>query len=141
MAKVRLENGDVDRCEELMKGLDRPEEITDMNYLQTLENNIHFSIVKKETKKEEVAKLKKKIKKRRKRYPKNFDPENPGPAPNPERWLPKQERKDFKKKKNYKTGRTQGATNVGKESLNTYTNTNTTSNLDVAKGKHRKHKR
>eukprot|EP00930_Biecheleria_cincta_P004629 TRINITY_DN105548_c0_g1_i1.p1 TRINITY_DN105548_c0_g1~~TRINITY_DN105548_c0_g1_i1.p1 ORF type:complete len:648 (+),score=179.33 TRINITY_DN105548_c0_g1_i1:90-2033(+) len=40
-----------------------------------------------------------KTKRRRKiRYPKNFDPENPGPPPDPERWLPKRERAEFKKK-------------------------------------------
>jgi signal recognition particle subunit SRP72 len=33
----------------------------------------------------------KKIKKRI-RYPKNFDIQNPGPLPDPERWLPKYER-------------------------------------------------
>jgi len=27
--------------------------------------------------------------KKRVRYPKNYDPENPGPMPDPERWLPK----------------------------------------------------
>merc|ERR1712146_26296 len=47
-------------------------------------------------KKEEV---KKKRKRQRKiRYPKNFDPENPGPPPDPERWLPKRERSEFKKR-------------------------------------------
>lgn len=140
LAKVSLQNGNIDRCEELMKGLSKPDEITDMNLLQTLENNIHFSITKKDQQREQVVKLKKKIKKRRKRYPKGFDPENPGPPPNPERWLPKYERKDYKKRKNYKTGRTQGSTNVGKESLNTYTTSNTTSNIEVTKGK-RKHRR
>jgi len=39
-----------------------------------------------------------KIRRRKIRYPKNFDPENPGPAPDPERWLPKRERAEFKKK-------------------------------------------
>lgn len=39
------------------------------------------------------AKTKKKIK-----YPKNFDPENPGPMPDPERWLPKWQRSKGKKK-------------------------------------------
>ena len=31
------------------------------------------------------------------RYPKNFDPKNPGPEPDPERWLPKWQRSRFKK--------------------------------------------
>lgn len=33
------------------------------------------------------------------RLPKDFDPANPGPMPNPERWLPKWQRSDFKKKR------------------------------------------
>merc|ERR1712061_57477 len=44
---------------------------------------------------------KSKAKRRRKRnprYPKGFDPENPGPPPDPERWLPKRERAEFKKR-------------------------------------------
>mmetsp|Transcript_53609 Transcript_53609/g.149138 ORF Transcript_53609/g.149138 Transcript_53609/m.149138 type:complete len:665 (-) Transcript_53609:128-2122(-) len=40
----------------------------------------------------------KKKRKRKIRYPKNFDPENPGPPPDPERWLPKHERSEFKKR-------------------------------------------
>jgi len=40
---------------------------------------------------------KKKKRKKKPRYPKGFDPENPGPPPNPERWLPKRERSAFKK--------------------------------------------
>lgn len=40
----------------------------------------------------------KKKRKRKIRYPKGFDPENPGPPPDPERWLPKRERSEFKKK-------------------------------------------
>lgn len=32
------------------------------------------------------------------RYPKNFDPANPGPMPNPERWIPKWQRTKGRKK-------------------------------------------
>jgi signal recognition particle subunit SRP72 len=39
-----------------------------------------------------------KKRKRKTRWPKNFDPENPGPLPDPERWLPKRERTEFKKR-------------------------------------------
>jgi signal recognition particle subunit SRP72 len=35
--------------------------------------------------------------KRNIRYPKGFDPKNPGPEPDPERWLPKWQRSRFKK--------------------------------------------
>lgn len=31
------------------------------------------------------------------RYPKNFDPKNPGPEPDAERWLPKWQRSRYKK--------------------------------------------
>merc|ERR1712217_248096 len=47
---------------------------------------------------EEVKEKKKRKKNRKIRYPKNFDPENPGPMPDPERWLPKHERTEYKKK-------------------------------------------
>ena len=30
-------------------------------------------------------------------YPKSYDPANPGPGPDPERWLPKWQRSRFKK--------------------------------------------
>merc|ERR1712187_663711 len=41
---------------------------------------------------------KSKKKTRKIRWPKNYDPENPGPPPDPERWLPKRERAEFKKR-------------------------------------------
>jgi len=44
------------------------------------------------------AKKAKRKRKRKIRYPKNFDPQNPGPMPDPERWLPKRERAEFKKR-------------------------------------------
>jgi len=47
--------------------------------------------------------LKRKKKKRKPRYPKGFDPENPGPPPDPERWLPKRERTAYKEKLQKKT--------------------------------------
>lgn len=40
----------------------------------------------------------KRAKKKAIRWPKGFDPENPGPPPDPERWLPKRERAEFKKR-------------------------------------------
>jgi len=39
-----------------------------------------------------------KRKRRKPRYPRGFDPARPGPAPDPERWLPKYQRKGFKHK-------------------------------------------
>ncbi|KAH0732962.1 hypothetical protein KY289_004150 [Solanum tuberosum] len=48
------------------------------------------------------GKCKDKAKKKRKRkpkYPKGFDPANPGPPPDPERWLPKRERSSYRPKR------------------------------------------
>ncbi|XP_023541561.1 signal recognition particle subunit SRP72-like [Cucurbita pepo subsp. pepo] len=44
------------------------------------------------------AKSKKK-RKRKPRYPKGFDPANPGPPPDPERWLPRRERSSYRPKR------------------------------------------
>ncbi|KAK9797740.1 hypothetical protein WJX73_003973 [Symbiochloris irregularis] len=41
----------------------------------------------------------KKKRKRKQRLPKDFDPENPRPLPDPERWLPKWQRSDFKRRR------------------------------------------
>ncbi|KAH8582644.1 SRP72 RNA-binding domain-containing [Cryptosporidium sp. chipmunk genotype I] len=46
-----------------------------------------------------TIKTKSKRKKRKPRYPKGFDPINPGQAPDPERWLPKEQRSSFRKLK------------------------------------------
>ncbi|KAL3516481.1 hypothetical protein ACH5RR_023383 [Cinchona calisaya] len=48
------------------------------------------------------TKSKEKTKKKRKRkpkYPKGFDPANPGPLPDPERWLPRRERSSYRPKR------------------------------------------
>ncbi|PKI78348.1 signal recognition particle subunit SRP72 [Punica granatum] len=50
----------------------------------------------------EESKSKEKAKKKRKRkprYPKGFDLANPGPPPDPERWLPKRERSSYRPKR------------------------------------------
>lgn len=75
--------------------------ITDLGELERLEKNVGLSKVR--SKSEEVDIVEKKIKKKKGRkhpryLPKGFDKENPGPLPDPERWLPKYERKDFKRK-------------------------------------------
>lgn len=45
------------------------------------------------------ASANKRKRKRKTRLPKNFDPENPGPPPDPERWLPKWQRAEYKRKR------------------------------------------
>lgn len=49
-----------------------------------------------ETKPKEKAKKKRK---RKPKYPKGFDPANPGPPPDPERWLPRRERSSYRPKR------------------------------------------
>lgn len=44
-----------------------------------------------------AAEHKKRKRKRQQRLPKGFDPANPGPPPDPQRWLPKWQRSDAKK--------------------------------------------
>jgi hypothetical protein len=60
---------------------------------------------------EEEKKKKKKKKKKRIRLPKNYDPKNPGPKPDPERWRPRWQRKKGRKKRKDAGGMTgsQGA--------------------------------
>ncbi len=50
-------------------------------------------------------------------YPKGFDPANPGPAPDPERWLPLRERSSYrgKRKKQVNARGAQGAANMSAE--------------------------
>ncbi|KAL4446353.1 hypothetical protein ABPG77_003160 [Micractinium sp. CCAP 211/92] len=58
---------------------------------------------------------KKRKRKRQPRYPKGFDPANPGPPPDPERWLPKWQRSDAKKsRKKMKGKEVKGSQGAGK---------------------------
>ena len=114
--------------------------VADVNKLRSLENDYMSFIKQKENnckgkevintvgalvglKKEEVniqpiiMKKKKNKKDRKIRWPKNFNFENPGPRPDEERWLPKMERRKYRKiaiKKGY-LSRTQGGTTVNAE--------------------------
>jgi signal recognition particle subunit SRP72 len=73
--------------------------------------------------------LKKRIKKKRKpRYPKNMEKVIEGFKGDPERWLPKWQRKGYKKKGKKGGGKTQGLATVGKEETkNVFTTTASTS--------------
>lgn len=61
-------------------------------------------------------KKKRKKRKRKVRYPKDFNPENPGPLPDPERWLPKWQRAENRKlrKKKKDKDATRGSQGAGK---------------------------
>ena len=58
---------------------------------------------------EEVKKQKAKKRKRKPRYPKGFDPANPGPPPDPERWLPRRERSSYRPKRKDKRAQVRGS--------------------------------
>lgn len=63
-----------------------------------------------------AEKKKKKKRKRKIRYPKDFDPDHPGPLPDPERWLPKWQRAENRKlrKKKKDKDATRGSQGAGK---------------------------
>ncbi|XP_071706357.1 uncharacterized protein [Rutidosis leptorrhynchoides] len=74
-----------------------------------IENGPHLgnNIEPQETKGKEKAKKKRK---RKPKYPKGFDPANPGPPPDPERWLPKRERSSYRpKRKDKRTAQIRGS--------------------------------
>jgi signal recognition particle subunit SRP72 len=60
-----------------------------------------------------AAERKKRKRKRKTRYPKGFDPANPGPPPDPERWLPKWQRSDAKKLRKKLKGKDAGKGSQG----------------------------
>ncbi|GFZ21174.1 SRP72 RNA-binding domain-containing protein [Actinidia rufa] len=83
------------------------------------------------------AKSKDKAKKKRKRkprYPKGFDPANPGPLPDPERWLPKRERSSYRpKRKDKRAAQVRGSQGaVVKETPNANTKLNQLTNAKAA---------
>ncbi|KAM3131194.1 hypothetical protein pb186bvf_016652 [Paramecium bursaria] len=88
LALLSIEKGQAERGAQFIDSI-QYQGITDMAEIENLEKNIGLS----KKVEQQVKKIQKK-KKKRIRYPKNFDKTNPGPLPNPERWLPKHERKE-----------------------------------------------
>eukprot|EP01025_Chloroclados_australasicus_P040463 TRINITY_DN4226_c1_g1_i2.p1 TRINITY_DN4226_c1_g1~~TRINITY_DN4226_c1_g1_i2.p1 ORF type:complete len:659 (-),score=77.45 TRINITY_DN4226_c1_g1_i2:176-2152(-) len=82
-----VDQGELESFEQNLEELD----------LDSIENNLGNLGISGQMNKAGEGQAKRK-RKRKPRYPKGFDPENPGPPPNPERWLPKWERSDYKKK-------------------------------------------
>lgn len=82
---------DSKRSNELRKGLD--DTMIDMSteHISNLLDEVFVKFKKNSNEKKKTKKKKKVI-----RYPKNFDPKKPGPLPDPERWLPKLQRKKFR---------------------------------------------
>ena len=82
---------DINKADSIRRQIDETEiDLSNENI-----NNLLNELFNK--KKEKVEKEKKKRKKKI-RYPKNFDPKHPGPMPDPERWLPKMQKKKYKAK-------------------------------------------
>ena len=50
MAKIYLDESKLNQAEEVLRGIEGPEELGDIAYLQFIEKNIHVSIKKEEAK-------------------------------------------------------------------------------------------
>lgn len=86
------------------------------------------------TEEERKSPQKKRIKKKKKvRLPKNVEKPTAGFKPDPERWLPKWQRKGYKKKGKKGGNKTQGLATVGGEEKNVYNAANSTSAKEVTK--------
>lgn len=144
LAEKYLKEGNVEAAELELRGIEGPEEITDINFLQYIEKNIHVS--KKEDEKvpeidSKKAGHKKRIKKKKRvRLPKTAEKFVEGyKDPDNERWLPKWQRKGYKKRGGKKGGgKTQGLSTVGMEEKNTFFSGNSTSSKEVTKEQKRR---
>jgi signal recognition particle subunit SRP72 len=81
-------------ADEIRRKIDETEIDLSNENINNLLNQL-FSKFRKGGEKQEKTKKKKK---RKIRYPKNFDPQHPGPMPDPERWLPKMQKKKYRAK-------------------------------------------
>ncbi|KAJ3681411.1 hypothetical protein LUZ60_015900 [Juncus effusus] len=84
---------------------------------------------------DEVKKAKAKKRKRKPKYPKGYDPANPGPPPDPERWLPKRERSTYRPKRKDKRAQIRGAQgSVSRDKHDSTTNTGTGTSTSASVG-------
>lgn len=84
---------DINKADSIRRQIDETEIDLSNENINNLLNEL-FSRFKRGEKQEKA----KKKRKRKIRYPKNFDPKHPGPMPDPERWLPKMQKKKYKAK-------------------------------------------
>ena len=84
---------DINKADSIRRQIDETEIDLSNENINNLLNEL-FSKFKRGEKQEK----KKKKRKRKIRYPKNFDPKHPGPKPDPERWLPKMQKKKYRAK-------------------------------------------
>jgi len=127
---------DMKKAEEYLLRIPQVDIITDLTEIRRLEvDYLPTKGTKVEEIKSNLQEASKKIKKRKRkpRYPKGFDPSNPGPLPDPERWLPKLERAKYKKmaQKKGKLRGTQGAA-AGQETVQTFQKGPSTANQEVS---------
>lgn len=80
-----------EKADEMRRNLDETMIDLSMENISNLLNEV-FSKFKKNPDKQK----KKSKKKKKQRLPKNFDPKNPGPMPDAERWVPKFQRKKYR---------------------------------------------
>ena len=85
---------DINKADSIRRQIDETEIDLSNENINKLLNEL-FSKFKKGGEKQEKTKKKRK---RKIRYPKNFDPKHPGPMPDPERWLPKMQKKKYRAK-------------------------------------------
>eukprot|EP00331_Platyophrya_macrostoma_P029399 CAMPEP_0176442626 /NCGR_PEP_ID=MMETSP0127-20121128/21932_1 /TAXON_ID=938130 /ORGANISM="Platyophrya macrostoma, Strain WH" /LENGTH=655 /DNA_ID=CAMNT_0017827685 /DNA_START=23 /DNA_END=1993 /DNA_ORIENTATION=- len=132
---------DLKKAESFLKKIPPIDMIIEPEEIKKLESDYlpaRSSKFVEEHKKSELQDRSKKIKKRKRRprYPKNFDPANPGPMPDPERWLPKFEKtknKKLLKKKGLLRGPQGGA--AGKETTSNFKSGPSTANQEVSTSK------
>ena len=84
---------DIDKADIIRRQIDETEIDLSNENINNLLNELFVKFKKGEKQEKQKKKRKKKI-----RYPKNFDPKHPGPMPDPERWLPKMQKKKYKAK-------------------------------------------
>ena len=88
---------DIAKADLIRRQIDETEIDLSNEHINNLLNELLSDKFKKGEKQDKQEKQKKK-RKRKIRYPKNFDPKHPGPMPDPERWLPKMQKKKYKAK-------------------------------------------
>ena len=84
---------DIDKADVIRRQIDETEIDLSNENINNLLNELFVKFKKGERQEKKKKKRKKKI-----RYPKNYDPKHPGPMPDPERWLPKMQKKKYKAK-------------------------------------------
>ena len=92
-----LAHSGIDKADSIRRQIDETDMDLSNENINKLLTEI-FSKPKKGGEKQEKQEKKKKKRKKKIRYPKNFDPKRPGPMPDPERWLPKMQKKKYRAK-------------------------------------------